>query len=99
MFILFSLRIAGVYKEESSEDPYSFVDEESGANRSAPAPPVDPIKAEPNPIAPVPKKRGRKKKVLPEPGYSFYFDTRRVDFDFMLVTFFLLKKSGTLSLR
>lgn len=54
-----------MYKEESTEDPYSFVDEETGAHRIAAAPAANSVKAEPNAV-PVPKKRGRKKKILPE---------------------------------
>lgn len=65
-----------MYKEEpkhGDQDPYSFVDEESGANKSAAPTPVDTIKAEPAaPSAPVPKKRGRKKKIKPEPEYLTY---------------------------
>jgi len=62
-----------VYKDENTEDPYSFVDEETGANRTAIAPAVESIKTEPTTV-PAPKKRGRKKKILPEPvpRYKYY---------------------------
>ena len=67
VFILPLVHPAGpVYKEENAEDPYSFVDEETGVNRTAAAPAVDSIKTEPT-TAPAPKKRGRKKKILTEP--------------------------------
>jgi hypothetical protein len=75
----------GMYKDESMEDPYSFVDEDpsmmhrvNAAAGHAPGMPPGaqpPFKAEHmalapgngavNPLAPVPKKRGRKKKVQP----------------------------------
>ncbi|XP_046457818.1 uncharacterized protein LOC124204732 isoform X1 [Daphnia pulex] len=69
-----------VYKDENTEDPYSFVDEETGANRSAVAPAaVESIKTEPT-TGPAPKKRGRKKKILPEPVPSpFSFAHRDVE--------------------
>ncbi len=56
----------------NTEDPYSFVDEETGASRSAVAPAaVESIKTEPT-TGPTPKKRGRKKKILPEPVPRYY---------------------------
>jgi hypothetical protein len=68
-----------VYKDENTEDPYSFVDEETGANRSAVAPAaVESIKTEPT-TGPAPKKRGRKKKILPEPVPRYYTN---IDFDY-----------------
>ena len=59
----------GMYKEEPMEDPYSFVDEENMLHR-APVPVLlDAIKTENalgiTPLT-VPKKRGRKKKIVPE---------------------------------
>ena len=81
-FIPFIYLLAvGPYKEESTEDPYSFVDEETGANRTNAPVPVEPIKTEPNPV-PAPKKRGRKKKILPEP--PGYLSWRHVTLTFML---------------
>ena len=58
----------GIYKEEPMEDPYSFVDEDPLLQRAAVNAPVG-LKTENSPgINPLnaPKKRGRKKKILPE---------------------------------
>ena len=78
VFILSVYPAGPVYKEENAEDPYSFVDEETGVPRTAAAPAVDSIKTEPT-TAPAPKKRGRKKKILPEP-VPRYISIINIDF-------------------
>lgn len=59
----------GMYKEEPMEDPYSFVDEDNHLHRAPVQVPPDGIKTENTlGITPLvaPKKRGRKKKIVPE---------------------------------
>lgn len=62
--------LAGMYKEENMEDPYSFVDEDPSLHRTAPGMAVPAIKMEPSGLAIIPlaapKKRGRKKKIQTE---------------------------------
>lgn len=58
-----------MYKEEPMEDPYSFVDEDNHLHRAPVQVPPDGIKTENTlGITPLvaPKKRGRKKKIVPE---------------------------------
>jgi TDG/mug DNA glycosylase family protein len=79
---------AGMYKEESIEDPYSFVDEDPmlvSQRESASA-----VKVEGQSSA-APKKRGRKKKIQPpDSEYEFIF---LFIFNLMLLTLNLKKNS------